>query len=180
MPWLLTCATWPACQRVIVSPCKMPNGLTFPVAAFGVLKAGCVLVNVNPLYTSDEMAKQFEDSKPHALIIVDMFADKIPDATKGHSIPNIIVTRVAEFFPVLPRGIVGLVQKYWDKSIKPLAVPHTRLDALAAGRSGSPKATLMSMSIIRTLPVTTSLYFSTPVELRVSPKGRCSHMATSS
>lgn len=115
---------------------QMPNGLTFPVAAFGVLKAGCLLVNVNPLYTSDEMAKQFEDSKPHALIIVDMFADKIPDATKGHSIPNIIVTRVAEFFPVLPRGIVGLVQKYWDKSIKPLAVPHTRFpDALAAGRS---------------------------------------------
>ena len=57
---------------------QMPNGLTFPVAAFGVLKAGCVLVNVNPLYTSDEMAKQFEDSKPHALIIVDMFADKSP------------------------------------------------------------------------------------------------------
>ncbi len=115
---------------------QMPNGLTFPVAAFGVLKAGCVLVNVNPLYTSDEMAKQFEDSKPHALIIVDMFADKIPDATKGHSIPNVIVTRVAEFFPVLPRGIVGLVQKYWDKSIKPIAVPHIRFpEALAAGRS---------------------------------------------
>ena len=114
---------------------QMPNGLTFPVAAFGVLKAGCVLVNVNPLYTSDEMAKQFEDSKPHALIIVDMFADKVPDATKGHSIPNVIVTRVAEFFPVLPLGIVGLVQKYWDKSIKPIAVPHIRFpEALAAGR----------------------------------------------
>ncbi len=115
---------------------QMPNGLSFPIAAFGVLKAGCVLVNVNPLYTAEEMAKQFEDSEPHALIIVDMFADKIPAATKGHPIPNIIVTRVAEFLPVLPRGIVGLVQKYWDRSIQPIEVAHIRLpDAIAAGRS---------------------------------------------
>ena len=54
---------------------QMPNGLSFPVAAFGILKAGCVLVNVNPLYTAEEMRRQFEDSEPHALVIVDMFAD---------------------------------------------------------------------------------------------------------
>ncbi len=115
---------------------QMPNSLSFPVAAFGVLKAGCVLVNVNPLYTAEEMAKQFEDAEPHALIIVDMFADKIPAATKGHPIPNVIVTRVAEFLPSLPRGIVGLVQKYWDQSVKPVEVAHIRLpDAIGAGRS---------------------------------------------
>jgi long-chain acyl-CoA synthetase len=114
---------------------QLPNGLSFPVAAFGVLKAGCILVNVNPLYTAEEMAKQFEDSQPHALIIVDMFADKIPAATRGHPIPNVIVTRVAEFLPAMPRGIVGLVQKYWDKSIKPVDVAHIRLpDAIKAGR----------------------------------------------
>ncbi|MEX3014501.1 AMP-binding protein [Gymnodinialimonas hymeniacidonis] len=115
---------------------QMPNSLSFPVAAFGVLKAGCVLVNVNPLYTAEEMAKQFEDAQPHALVIVDMFADKIPAATKGHPIPNIIVTRVAEFLPVLPRGIAGLVQKYWDRSVKPIEIAHIRLPAaLAAGRA---------------------------------------------
>jgi len=115
---------------------QMPNCLSFPVAAFGVLKAGCTLVNVNPLYTAEEMAKQFEDAEPHALIIIDMFADKIPAATAGHPIPNIIVTRVAEFFPSMPRGIVGLVQKYWDQSVKPVETAHIRLpDALAVGRS---------------------------------------------
>jgi long-chain acyl-CoA synthetase len=115
---------------------QMPNCLSFPVAAFGVLKAGCVLVNVNPLYTADEMARQFEDAEPHALIIVDMFADKIPAATAGHPIPNIIVTRVAEFLPSMPRGIVGLVQKYWDRSVKPIDIAHIRLpEALAAGRA---------------------------------------------
>jgi long-chain acyl-CoA synthetase len=113
----------------------MPNCLSFPVAAFGVLKAGCILVNVNPLYTADEMAKQVEDAEPHALIIVDMFADKIPAATAGHPVPNVIVTRVAEFFPAMPRGIVGLVQKHWDKSVKPIETAHIRLpEALSAGR----------------------------------------------
>jgi len=114
---------------------QMPNCLSFPIVAFGVFKAGCTLVNVNPLYTADEMAKQFEDAEPHALVIIDMFADKIPAATKGHPIPNVIVTRVAEFLPAMPRGIVGLVQKYWDKSIKPVEVAHIRLPAaLEAGR----------------------------------------------
>lgn len=114
---------------------QMPNCLGFPVVAFGIFKAGCVLVNVNPLYTTDEMAKQFEDSQPHALVIVDLFADKIPAATKRHPIPNIIVTRVAEFFPAMPRGIVGLVQKYWDKSVKPIEIAHVRLpNVLDIGR----------------------------------------------
>ena len=115
---------------------QMPNSLSFPVAAFGIFKAGCVLVNVNPLYTAEEMAKQFEDAEPHALVIVDMFADKIPAATRGHPIPNVIVTRVAEFLPAMPRGIVGLVQRYWDKSVKPIDVAHTRLPAaVSAGRA---------------------------------------------
>lgn len=115
---------------------QLPNSLGFPVVAFGVFKAGCVLVNVNPLYTSEEMARQFEDAKPHALVVIDMFADKVPDATKGHPIPNLIVTRIAEFFPAMPRGIVGLVQKHWDRSVKSIASPHIRLHgALAAGRS---------------------------------------------
>lgn len=114
---------------------QMPNCLTFPIAAFGIFKAGCVLVNVNPLYTADEMAKQFEGAEPHALIIVDMFADKIPAATRGHPIPNIIVTRVAEFLPAMPRGIVGLIQKYWDRSVQPIEVAHIRFpDAIEAGR----------------------------------------------
>ena len=115
---------------------QMPNCLSFPIAAFAILKAGCVLVNVNPLYTAEEMAKQFEDAEPHALIITDIFADKIAAATQGHPIPNIIVARIAEFFPVLPKGIVGLVQKYWDRSVRPVEVAHIRLpEALAAGRA---------------------------------------------
>ncbi|MDP2120822.1 MAG: AMP-binding protein [Hoeflea sp.] len=113
---------------------QTPNCLAFPVVAFAVFKAGCVLVNVNPLYTAEEMAKQFADSKPAALVIIDMFADKLPEALKVHHIPTVIVTRVAEFMPALPKMIAGAVQKYWDKTIHPVDVPHIRLpDAIAAG-----------------------------------------------
>jgi long-chain acyl-CoA synthetase len=115
---------------------QVPNGLSYPVAAMAVFKAGCILVNVNPLYTADEMAKQFADSDPKAILIVDMFVDKLAEAMHAHPIPNVIVTRVAEYLPAMPRGIIGLVQKYWDKTIKPINIPHIRLpDAVKAGRS---------------------------------------------
>lgn len=114
---------------------QVPNGLSFPVAAFAVFKAGCVLVNVNPLYTAEEMARQFADAKPQALIVVDMFAEKLTQALQGHPIPNIIITQVAEFFPAMPRGIVRLVQKHWDRTLAPIALPHIRLpEAIEAGR----------------------------------------------
>jgi long-chain acyl-CoA synthetase len=120
---------------------QAPNGLSFPVAAFGALKAGCVLVNVNPLYTAEEMARQLGDAEPRALIVVDLFADKVADAMKAPAlrdrpIPNVIVTQVAEFFPAAPRGLVRLVQRYWDRSLPRIAFPHIRLPAaLAAGRA---------------------------------------------
>lgn len=114
---------------------QVPNGLSFPVTAFAVFKAGCVLVNVNPLYTAEEMARQFADAKPQALIVVDMFAEKLTQALQGHPIPNIIITQVAEFFPAMPRGIVRLVQKHWDRTLAPIALPHIRLpEAIEAGR----------------------------------------------
>lgn len=117
---------------------QMPNGLGYPVAAFAILKAGCILVNVNPLYTAEEMAHQFVDAEPQALIVVDIFADKLTKALKGHPIPNIIVTQVAEFFPAMPRGIVRLVQKHWDRTLAPITLPHIRLpQAIEAGKQKS-------------------------------------------
>ncbi|MGH6852420.1 MAG: AMP-binding protein, partial [Methylocella sp.] len=53
---------------------QIPNGLAYPAAAFGIFKAGCVLVNVNPLYTAHEMAHVFADAEPSAIVAIDMFA----------------------------------------------------------------------------------------------------------
>ncbi len=117
---------------------QVPNCLSYPVMAMAIFKAGCVLVNVNPLYTAEEMTKQFQDAEPAAILVVDMFADKLAEALTDHPIPNVIVTRVAEFLPALPKMIVGAVQKYWDKTITPITIPHIRLpDAIAQGRAKS-------------------------------------------
>ncbi len=114
---------------------QAPNSLPIPVAAFGVFKAGCVLVNVNPLYTAEEMGKQFADAQPQALVLVDMFTDKLDEAFTHYEVPNVIVTRVPEFMPRLVRGTISAIQKYWDKTIHPVTRPHTRLpDALKIAR----------------------------------------------
>jgi len=115
---------------------QLPNGLSYPIAAMGIFKAGCVLVNINPLYTAEEMVKQFHDCEPKAIFIVDMFSEKLEEAVKEYPISTVVVTRVPEFLPRMPRGIVGLVQKYWDKTIQPINLPHMRLpEAIAAGRT---------------------------------------------
>jgi long-chain acyl-CoA synthetase len=114
---------------------QVPNSLPYPIVAFGVFKAGCVLVNVNPLYTAEEMGKQFADSEPKALVIIDLFADKLPAALAMQPIPHVVVTRVAELFPLVPRTIVGLVQKYLKKQVPACTTPHTTFEeAIRRGR----------------------------------------------
>jgi len=114
---------------------QMPNCLSYPVVAFGVLKAGCVLVNTNPLYTAPEMIHQFADSRARALVIIDMFADRLPEVLPRTSIEHVVTVRIAEFFPPLIAGIVRLVQKVWDRSLPEIRFEHTPLqEALSAGR----------------------------------------------
>lgn len=115
---------------------QMPNGLAFPIVAFGVFKAGCVLVNINPLYTADEMGKVFADAEPDCLVVIDMFADKLPTAFAIHKVRHVVVCRITEFMPWLQGTIVGFVQRYKDKSVKPAPVAHTTFQAaLAAGEA---------------------------------------------
>jgi len=125
---------------------QMPNSLGYPVAAFGVFKAGCVLVNTNPLYTASEMVHQFNDAGVTALVIIDMFADKLPEVLAKTQVQHVVLTSIAEFFPVVPRGIIRAVQKVWSRALPPVTVPHTRLKtALALGRdtlAKTPAATL--------------------------------------
>jgi long-chain acyl-CoA synthetase len=113
---------------------QVPNCLAYPVAAFGVLKAGCVLVNTNPLYTPAEMEHQFADSGAEALVIVDMFADKLEGILAQTSIRSVIVAEVSQFFSPVPRAVIRLVMKWWNRVLPPIRVEHLRLDrALAEG-----------------------------------------------
>jgi long-chain acyl-CoA synthetase len=114
---------------------QMPNCLSYPVVAFGVLKAGCVLTNTNPLYTPSEMTHQFVDSGARALVVVDMFADRLPDVLPKTSIERVVTVRISEFFPPVIARVIRLVQKYWNRSLPEIRVEHTPLQrALEAGR----------------------------------------------
>ncbi|MGL4288181.1 MAG: AMP-binding protein [Phreatobacter sp.] len=115
---------------------QTPNALAFPIVAFGVFKAGCVLVNINPLYTAEEMGKVFADAEPDCLVVIDMFADKLPAAFAIHKVRHVVINRITEFMPWLQGAIVGFVQKYKDKSVKTAPVAHTTFQAaLAAGEA---------------------------------------------
>ncbi|MFN7124606.1 MAG: AMP-binding protein [Allorhizobium sp.] len=117
---------------------QLPNGLPYPVVAFGVFKAGCILVNTNPLYTPSEMIHQFNDSGAKALVIVDMFADKLAEVVPKTGIQTVVLAGVPEFFPKLPEVIIRGVQKLWSKVLPPipsLGVPMLRIkEALTKGR----------------------------------------------
>ncbi len=108
---------------------QTPNCLAYPVAAFGVFKAGCVLVNTNPLYTPAEMEHQFNDAGVEALVIVDMFANKAAQFLARSTIKQVIVAQVPQFFSFIPRGVIRLVMKYWNKALPKIVLPHVRFEA---------------------------------------------------
>ena len=115
---------------------QLPNSLGYPVAALGVLKAGCVLVNTNPLYTETEMVHQFNNAGATVLVMVDLFADKLPNVLAQTGIKTVVLAPVTAFFPAIPGAIVRAVQKYWNRALPPVTVAHTRLaDALEQGRA---------------------------------------------
>ncbi len=115
---------------------QMPNCLSYPVVLLGILKAGCVAVNTNPLYTPTEMAHQFNDSGARVVVIVDMFADKMAEVLPKTSVQHVVLTRVPEFFPAVVGPIVYGVMKYWNKLIPSANLNAVRLpDALAQGRA---------------------------------------------
>ncbi len=114
---------------------QMPNSLAYPVVLFGVLKAGCVAVNTNPLYTPPEMTHQFSDSGAKVLVISDLFADRLPAVLPRTGVQHVVTVRITEWFPTLPALIIRAVLKYVKKQLPKITVPHTPLkQALATGR----------------------------------------------
>lgn len=111
---------------------QLPNGLAYPVVAFGIFKAGCVLVNTNPLYTPSEMAHQFKDSGARVLVIVDMFADKLAEVIPKTDIERIVLAGVSEMFPAIPNMIVRGVQKVWSKVLPPIPSLPQKIERLSA------------------------------------------------
>ena len=122
---------------------QMPNCLAYPIVAFGVFKAGLVLVNTNPLYTGTEMTHQFKDSGAKTLVVIDMFADRVPEVLPKTDIEHVVTVRISEFFPTVIRGVIRMVQKFWNRSLPAITFDHTTFqDALAKGAKHSDRTVL--------------------------------------
>ena len=118
-----------------------PNLLQYPVALFGVLRAGMTVVNVNPLYTPRELEHQLKDSGAKAIVILENFAHTLQEVLAKTPVEHVVTTQVGDLLPIPKRWIVNLVIKRVKKM-----VPAWRVDgaitfgeALARGAAASLK-----------------------------------------
>jgi long-chain acyl-CoA synthetase len=113
----------------------MPNVLQYPVALFGVLRAGMVVVNTNPLYTARELEHQLVDSGAKAIVIVENFAHVLQQVLPHTALQKVLITRIGDLLG-LPRGfIVNFALRYLRKQIPAWKMPgaSTLKSALGAG-----------------------------------------------
>ena len=106
-----------------------PNILQYPVALFGILRAGMTVVNVNPLYTPRELEHQLKDAGAKAIVIVENFASVLQQVLAGTPVAHVITTQVADLLPAPKRWLVNLVVKRVKKM-----VPAWRIDGAIAFR----------------------------------------------
>jgi long-chain acyl-CoA synthetase len=117
---------------------QLPNVLQFPVAVFGALRAGLVVVNTNPLYTEREMAHQFKDSGARAIIILANMADKLERIVERTAIEHMVITELGDLHAFPKRQVINAVVKYIKKLVPayslPEAVPFRTTLKLGAAR----------------------------------------------
>jgi long-chain acyl-CoA synthetase len=129
----------------------MPNLLQYPIALIGALKAGLIIVNVNPLYTPREMKHQFMDSGAKAILIAENFAANLEQVIADTGIKTVILTSVGEML-----GFKGVIVNFMVRKVKKLVPKHnlantvTFNQALAQGKKftlnkheGSPDDTII-------------------------------------
>ncbi|KYN81925.1 long-chain fatty acid--CoA ligase [Vibrio cidicii] len=90
----------------------MPNLLQYPVALFGVLRAGLIAVNVNPLYTPRELEHQLNDSGAKAIVIVSNFANTLEQIVENTPVKHVVLTSLGQMLPRAKGTIVDFVVKY--------------------------------------------------------------------
>lgn len=118
---------------------QMPNVLQYPIAMFGAMKAGLIVVNTNPLYTDREMEHQFKDADVKAIVILSNFAHLLQKIINHTDIQHVIVTNVGDMLPFPKRLIVNSVIKYIKKMVPEYKLQHSVsfLDVLEQGKEKS-------------------------------------------
>src|SRR5574343_1748924 len=114
----------------------MPNLLQYPVALFGTLRAGCVVVNCNPLYPPRELEHQLKDSAATAIVIVENFASTLQQIIAKTAVKHVVVTPMGEMLGMLKGMLVNLVVRHVKKLVPAWHLPGATgfKAALSAGR----------------------------------------------
>ena len=115
----------------------MPNLLQYPVAVFGALRAGLVVVNTNPLYTDRELEHQLKDSGARAIVVVEAFASTFAEIADKTDVEVVITTRFGDMLDFPKSMLVNFVLKYVKKMVPAFNLPgsHSFKDVLAKGAS---------------------------------------------
>ncbi len=90
----------------------MPNVLQYPVALFGILRAGLTVVNVNPLYTAHELRHQLQDSGAGAIVVLENFAHVLQQVLPDTQSRHIVVTALGDLLPAPKRWLVNTVVRH--------------------------------------------------------------------
>nr|WP_316641393.1 AMP-binding protein [uncultured Roseateles sp.] len=114
----------------------LPNLLQYPVALFGVLRAGMVVVNVNPLYTPRELEHQLSDAGATAVVVLENFAHTLEQVIKATPVRTVITTQAGDLLPPLQRLLTNIVVKRVKKQVPPWRLEGAVefRQALATGR----------------------------------------------
>ena len=117
----------------------MPNLLQYPVAMFGALRAGLVVVNVNPQYTVTELEHQLLDSGAAAIVVLENFAQTLQQVLQRNPALRlaVVTTEVGDMFPVFKELLTNAVVKFVKKMVPPWAIPGA-IEFNAALRAGQP------------------------------------------
>lgn len=102
----------------------MPNLLQYPIALLGILRAGMVAVNVNPLYTPPELRHQLTDSGAVAIVILANFAHTFEQVLMDTPIRHVLLTRVGDLLPPLKGALVNIAVKYLKGGVPAYRLPN--------------------------------------------------------
>jgi long-chain acyl-CoA synthetase len=113
----------------------MPNVLQYPIALFGVLRAGMVVVNTNPLYTARELEHQLKDSGAKCIVILENFAHVLQKALPHSELKKVLVTGIGDLLGVRRGFVVNFVLRHVRKQVPAWSMPGamTFKSALSAG-----------------------------------------------
>ena len=101
----------------------LPNTLQYPIALFGALRAGLIVVNTNPLYTAPELEHQLTDCGATAIIVLENFAHVLQKVMAHTSVKRVLVTAVGDFLSFPKSHIVNFVVRRVRKQVPPWNIP---------------------------------------------------------